>query len=97
MLLFPAVWAVQATCIFAKLEAPHHLCHAVDGQLAAIAEGDSICFGVGQRRCPASVAADMAAGRAGQTMCDAGWGRVGRDRPVNRLFDAYLAKTLFSF
>ena len=86
----------RATDIFAKPEGPHRL-HA--GQLDVTADGGNSKHHHGGRSCcPAAVTTGMpAADRAGQTVCDAGWGRVGRDRPVNRLFDAYLAKTLFSF
>ena len=76
------VWAVlmcccRATDIFAKPEGPHRL-HA--GQLDVTADGGNSKHHHGGRSCcPAAVTTGMpAADRAGQTVCDAGWGRVGR-------------------
>ena len=86
VLSFPAmVWAVccwWATYISARPEAPR-LC----GQLAATAD-DGAAHSHAGRRCPPSLPADIAAGRAGQTVFDAVLGRDGRNRPVNRLYDA---------
>ena len=87
VLSFPAmVWAVccwWATYISARPEAPR-LCA---GQLAATAD-DVAAHSHAGRRCPPSLPADIAAGRAGQTVFDAVLGRDGRNRPVNRLYDA---------
>ena len=99
VLSFPAmVWAVccwWATYISARPEAPR-LC----GQLAATADDVAVHSHVG-RRCPPSLPADIAAGRAGQTVFDAVLGRDGRYRPVNRLYDASAGlvkpRALFSF
>ena len=93
------VWAVccwWATYISARPEAPR-LCA---GQLAATADDVAVHSHAG-RRCPPSLPADIVAGRAGQTVCDAVLGRDGRNRPVNRLCDASAGsvkpRALFSF